>query len=348
MSERRFPAPAQRPGAPKIDKDSAPARQERAPDTNTPPKQGRAAYGKPREPWKTKTTRPAKSSGAGYGPKSAPPVAETDARQNEEDDKTLQPGLKPVLELLERDPSKVDTVFVLKGRRDKDTDAILDLCRAASVRFNLVDSAFLDRLWPGRHQGVLARLLTTGFSDLATVLEKARSAPLPLVLALDQVQDPGNAGTLARTLYAFGGGGLVVPRHNGVYLGAAAAKASAGALEQLAVSKVTNLGQALDTAEEAGFTIYGAASLPKEGAEGQEKLRSLFVDAFSFKPELPAVLVLGGEEGGLRPTIAKRCAALLHIPLVREFDSLNVAQAGAVIMACFAASQGKQTLGGRK
>lgn len=343
MSERRFPAPAPRPGAPKAGPDSAPARQDSA-TVNTPAKPGRAQYGKAREPWKPKPARPAKNAGAGYGPQNSLQRPETDSRREEEDDKTLQPGLKPVLELLERDPSKVDTVFVLKGRRDRDTDAILDLCRSASVRFSLVDSAFLDRLWPGRHQGVLARLLTTGFSDLATVLEQTRNAPLPLVLALDQVQDPGNAGTLARTLYAFGGGGLIVPRHNGVYLGAAAAKASAGALEQLAVSKVTNLGQALDAAEEAGFAIYGAASLPKEGAEGQDKLRNLFVDAFNFKPELPAVLVLGGEEGGLRPTIAKRCTALLHIPLAREFDSLNVAQAGAVILACFAASQSKSSL----
>ena len=36
-------------------------------------------------------------------------------------------------------------------------------------------------------------------------LQAAAEAPLPLVVALDQVQDPGNVGTLCRTLYALGG-----------------------------------------------------------------------------------------------------------------------------------------------
>ncbi len=347
MSQRRFPAPAPRPGAAEPDAASAPARSDRN-DRNERPERGReqsrppqasrsphAPHSKGRANWKAK---PAPKSG--YGPQSAPSHPGTEENNAAEEDKALQVGIKPVLELLQRDPSKVDAVFVLKGRRGKDTDAILDICRGSSVRFSLVDAAFLDRLWPGRHQGVVARLLSTGFTDLEDVLEQALDAPLPLILALDQVQDPGNAGTLARTVYALGGGGLLIPRHNGVYLGGAAAKASAGALEQLPVSKVANLGQALDAAKKAGFTLYGAASLPKAPAE-KDPDGPVYENIFTFTPQLPAVLVLGSEEGGLRPTIARRCDALLHIPLARDFDSLNVAQAGAVILARFAATRGQ-------
>ena len=53
--------------------------------------------------------------------------------------------------------------------------------------------------------------------------------------------------------------------------------------------------------------------------------------------QLPAVLVLGNEDKGLRPGVAKRCARMLRIPLARQFDSLNVAQAGAMLMALAAA-----------
>jgi 23S rRNA (guanosine2251-2'-O)-methyltransferase len=254
-------------------------------------------------------------------------------REAEEEQRTLQPGLKPVLELLETDPSRLDAVFLRKGRKGAATDRILDLCRSAGVRFSLVDDAFLARLWPGNHQGVIARLYAAGFTDLETALEAAAASPLPLLLAFDQVQDPGNAGAMARTLYALGGAGLIVPRHNGVYLGAAAAKAGAGALEHLAVVKAANLGQALDAAAKAGFAVYGASSSPVDGVG--------MLDAFAFRPDFPAVLALGGEESGLRPTIARRCRALLRIPLARAFDSLNVAQAGAILMAGFAAARGK-------
>ena len=246
----------------------------------------------------------------------------------------VQPGVRPVIELLLQHPEKIDTVFLRKGRKNKDTDRVIDLCRKDGVRFSLVNDAFLDRLWRGRHQGIIARLFETGFMNLTDLFAAALNEPLPLILALDQVQDPGNAGSLARTLYALGGAGILVPRHNGVYLGAAAAKVSAGALGRLAVSKVANLARALEAALDAGFTVYGADAA-KAGIDDNGPAPE---SAFSFIPRLPAVLVMGNEEGGLRPVIRKRCSKLLAVPFAREFDSLNVAQAGAIIISAFAAA----------
>lgn len=233
-------------------------------------------------------------------------------------------GLKPVLELLESDPARVDAVLVRKGQRSRETDKILDCCRTAGVRFFLTDLAELNRLSPTGHQGVAARLFDAGFTAWEDLLTEAAIAPLPLIVALDQVQDPGNAGTLARTLYALGGGGLIVPKHNGAYLGAGARRAAAGALERLSVARVTNLSRALDQAAEAGWHIYGAACM------------SGSINALTQPLLLPAVLVLGNEERGPRPQVLKRCQTILAIPMVRPFDSLNVAQAGGILISCFA------------
>ena len=238
-------------------------------------------------------------------------------------DAPILPGVKPVAELLEREPGRVDTVFLRKGRHGKEADDILDLCRRHNVRFQLTDAAALDKLWQGQHQGVVARLFEAGFVDADDLLATAPSAPLPLIVALDQVQDPGNAGTLARTLYALGGAGLMVTKHNGAYLGAGARRAAAGALERLPVAKVTNLSRALDAAEEAGFHIYGAATSEHS------------VNALTTTLVTPAVLVLGNEDHGLRLQVQKRCQTLLHIPMARDFDSLNVAQAGAILISRF-------------
>lgn len=242
----------------------------------------------------------------------------------EEKEAPVLPGLKPVLELLECDPQRVDMVLIKKGLRTRETERLLDLCRTASVRFSLVEARALDRLCPRAHQGVIARLLDTGFTDFRTLLELAPSAPLPVLLALDQVQDPGNVGTLARTLYALGGAGMILPQHNSAYLGGAARRSAAGALERLPVARVANLARALDEAEEAGLTICGTAL----GADSR--------DAFTARIPLPAVLVLGNEGKGVRPGVLKRCGLRLHIPMARAFDSLNVAQAGAVLLGLLA------------
>lgn len=240
------------------------------------------------------------------------------ARPESADD--LLPGRKPVRERLEHDPETVDDVLLRQGLRGPDADAIVAAATAAGVRYRFVPAADLDRLFPGNHQGVLARLAATKLAELDDVLRAAREAPLPVALALDRVQDPGNVGTLARTLYALGGGGLIVPRHEGARLGAGAAKASAGTLSRLPVAKVANLSRALEAAEAAGFTVIGTAA----DAEAE--------NVFTATPDFPVILVLGNEDEGIRPGVLKRCRVRYHIPQARPLDSLNVAQAGAIML----------------
>lgn len=249
-------------------------------------------------------------------------------------DAPLLPGVKPVMELLESSPERVDAVFLRKGRHGKEMERIADLCRAAGIRFSLLEQSVFSRLYSGSSQGVVARLFEAGYVELEDMLAGIMDAPVPLLLAFDQIQDTGNAGTLARTLYALGGAGIITTKHNGAYLGSAAARASAGALEKLPVCKVANLGQALDKVRKQGIAVYGAVgknASPDAADAGKE-----YLDVFAFTPLLPAVLVLGNEESGMRQGMEKRCDYFLDIPMMRDFDSLNVAQAGAIIIAAFA------------
>ena len=241
----------------------------------------------------------------------------------------ILPGLKPVLELLQEDPKRVDTVFIKKGMRTPESIRMLDLCRLASVRFKLLENKELDHIYAGRHQGVLARLHGIRCTDFDSLLAQSSAAPLPLLLALDQVQDTGNIGTLARSLYALGGAGLLLPRHNSASPGPGALRASAGALHNLPVSIVPNLGRALQQAAQQGFAIYGASC-------AENSLNALSDLNGGLELHLPALLVLGNEDKGIRPGVAKHCDTLLHIPMLRGFDSLNVAQAGAMLLVCFA------------
>jgi len=81
-----------------------------------------------------------------------------------------------------------------------------------------------------------------------------------------------------------------------------------------------NLSQELTRCSEAGFTVYKAEA----GPDGH----NIFKVTFRF----PLVLVLGGEEKGVRPLVAKHCDQSVFIPMPGGFDSLNVAQAGAITL----------------
>jgi 23S rRNA (guanosine2251-2'-O)-methyltransferase len=243
-------------------------------------------------------------------------------------DDNLVPGRKPVLELVQNSRDTVDMVFVQEGARGKDIGAIIDACRDGGVRFRKVPRGDMARMFDGNHQGVLARTSAASYTELEDLLDAALDAPLPLLLALDQVQDPGNVGAMARTLYALGGAGLIVPKDRTAYLGGAAVKASAGALTRLPVARVVNLSRALDACDERGWPIYGSMVDPVG--------KNMYAQALST----PAVLVMGNEEKGIRPGVAKRCSEKLTIPLRRPFDSFNVAQAAAIIMGEFSRQHG--------
>ncbi|MDR3320245.1 MAG: RNA methyltransferase [Desulfovibrio sp.] len=260
-------------------------------------------------------------------------------------DKTpVLPGVKPVLELLSRDPGRIDLVYCKKGLRSHEALEAQKLCRQNGLRFTLVEQAVLDHMCRDArrgktavaHQGLVARLTPSAYCRLDEMLSSVTDAPLPLALALDQVQDPGNVGSLARTLYALGGAGIILPLHNSAHLGPAAHKAAAGALEHMPLARVANLGHALDKAEERGFVIYGTGC-------GEKSVGQFTRNAFAEHLRLPAVLAFGNEQKGLRPGVAKRCTCLLHIPTARDFDSFNVAQAGAILLGLAAARHANRT-----
>lgn len=251
---------------------------------------------------------------------------EITAQKNKKNSQRVLPGLKPVLELLRSDPAKIDHLYLRKSKNSKETAQILSLCREFSVRYTLVTDEVLARLCDtAQHQGVAVRLREVSCIPYETLLETAFDAPLPLIIALDQVLDPGNVGTLVRTMYAMGAAGLAVPKHNSAFLGAGASRSAAGSLEKLPIAEVVNLARAVELAAKSGYTAYYADMHGKNALtlSAQESLR------------FPAILVLGSEEKGVRQGVQKQCSEALSVPFLRDFDSLNVAQAGAILLSAF-------------
>lgn len=79
-----------------------------------------------------------------------------------------------------------------------------------------------------------------------------------LVVVLDQIQDPRNLGAICRSAEAAGATGVVIPDRRAASVTAAAAKASAGAVEHLKIARVRNISDWIIEAKDAGFWIWGA------------------------------------------------------------------------------------------
>jgi 23S rRNA (guanosine2251-2'-O)-methyltransferase len=167
------------------------------------------------------------------------------------------------------------------------------------------------------HQGAVLACSPLPLADEAAALALPVSAR-PVLVVLDQVEDPQNLGAVVRNAAAFGAAGLVIPRHHAAPLSPAASKASAGELETFPVFEATNLARFLDACKERGYWVAGTV------VSGGDPLSG-------FRRDTPVVLVLGNEGRGLRPLVERHCDFRLTIP-TREGTSLNVSAASAIAL----------------
>jgi 23S rRNA (guanosine2251-2'-O)-methyltransferase len=164
------------------------------------------------------------------------------------------------------------------------------------------------------HQGVCGEVDPYRYTDQATLL----AADDALVVALDEVQDPRNLGAVCRVAECVGAAGVVIPERRSAEVTPVVCKASAGAVEHLAIARVRNLADYLAAAKEAGAWVYGAAAggIPYDQPDYRGR----------------AVVVFGSEGKGIRPRVQAACDELIALPLHGRLDSLNVSSAASAVL----------------
>ena len=255
-------------------------------------------------------------------------------------------GRNPVREALERGDGRVEKVLLQKGTHGSAIDAIRNAARAANVPVQYVPQPKVDRLAPQTaHQGVVAVVAPVAYADLDEML--SRIAPTlddvrarkPVLVVLDEVEDPRNYGAILRSALGAGVDGVVVPERRAAPLSAVAVKASAGAALQLPIARAGNLAEALHALKERGYWVVGleggeagrgGAGPDAERGGGPER-----TTVWDYDWDRAVAVVVGNEGRGLRPGVRAVCDVLAEIPLRGPAESLNVSVAAGV--ALFAA-----------
>ncbi|GAB7027508.1 23S rRNA (guanosine(2251)-2'-O)-methyltransferase RlmB [Geotalea toluenoxydans] len=228
-------------------------------------------------------------------------------------------GLNSVMEAL-RGKRRAFELFVASGSSDRRLEKLLDLAEEKRVPVRHRDKRDISRLCgTDHHQGVALRAERFAYVQLADILESETARSNGLLLVLDGVQDPHNLGALIRSAACAGAQGVIIPKDRAVGVTAAVEKASAGAIETIAVAEVTNIAQTLDELKAAGFWIYGA--------DGESP-----ISIFEQKLTGAVALVIGSEGEGIRPLVKKRCDILVSIPLKGGVNSLNASVAGGIML----------------
>ena len=141
-----------------------------------------------------------------------------------------------------------------------------------------------------------------------------------LILVADHITDEGNLGAIIRSAVFFEVSGLIIPKDRSAGITETVKKRSSGAYMNLPVSRIVNIGRALDALNQNGFWIIGT----------DEKAQESIYD-FDWNRDI--ALILGSEGRGLSQTARKRCHQMVKIPSFSSLSTLNVSVAGGVILS---------------
>ena len=248
------------------------------------------------------------------------PVSDSTSNTDEPKEIDLTYGRHAVLAALKSDRA-INRIWV--------TDTILahgqfyPLIKEAKAEGTIIDEVDSRRLsnltQGGNHQGIVAQVAPYVYWDLPALIERAKAIQDPVIVIADGIEDPHNLGAIVRTAEALGVQGIVIPKRRAVGITSSVMKVAAGALENMAISRVTNLNQAITKLKEAGFWIYGTT------ADTDNLLHKT-----NFSGSVG--LVIGSEGKGLSQLTEKNCDQLVAIPLVGATPSLNASVAAAIAL----------------
>lgn len=247
--------------------------------------------------------------------------AGNELHESEEASPDLIYGRHPLVAALESD-RQLNRIWVTpRLRYDPRFHTLLQKAKSNGAVIDEVDNRRLDQLTHGAtHQGIVAQVAPYEYMELGDLIAQAQAATeQPVFVAVDGITDPHNLGAIIRTAEALGAQGVVIPQRRSVGVTSTVMKVAAGALENLPIARVVNLGRALEELKAAGFWIYGT-----DAEAGQS------INTVTFHKA--AVLVVGSEGDGLNMLTQRSCDVLVSIPLRGKTASLNASVAAGMAL----------------
>lgn len=237
-------------------------------------------------------------------------------------------GRNPVAELL-KSGREIEKIYVQRGEREGSITKIVGVARERGIIVDETDKRRLDELSQGAvHQGVAAIASQIEYVDIKRIVDiAAERGEKPLVIVCDGIEDPHNLGAIIRCADGAGAHGVIIGKRRCAPMNQTVIKASAGAVEYMAVAKVANISSAIEELKALGVWTFAAE------ADGEDCRKADF--------NCPCAIVLGGEGEGVSRLVREKCDYTVSIPMRGGVNSLNVSTAAAVLLYEAANKQGK-------
>ncbi|MGN1315105.1 MAG: TrmH family RNA methyltransferase [Lachnospiraceae bacterium] len=216
---------------------------------------------------------------------------------------------------MEADPGRIREVwlshsFFLKLKEKEDIREKLALCRVEV----LADSLFERVSDTGTPQGILCVIRQYHY-DLDELLKREK----PLLLLLEDIQDPGNLGTMLRTAEGAGADGVIMSKGTVDIYNPKTIRSTMGSVYRVPFFYTESLPEIVHRLHQKRITVY-AAHLRGERAYYQEDFSS------------GCAFLIGNEAKGLKEETARAAGNYMKIPMRGRVESLNAATATSILL----------------
>ena len=237
------------------------------------------------------------------------------------EDTTIIYGKNAIIEALENGEREFNRILISNNARaDAKIEKIKKLALQNGIVFQFVAKEKLNSIEPeGRHQGVIAQIAPVKYIDLDEFIEKHRGEQSSIVL-LDGVEDSHNVGAIIRSCVCAGIKGVIIPSRRGVLINSTVEKTSAGATSHISIIKVNSPVSAVQKLKENDYWVIAS--------DHHAEHNHYEIDY----TDMNFVLIMGAEHAGISKSLLKLADYRLKIPMLTNFNSLNVSNATAIIL----------------
>jgi len=228
-------------------------------------------------------------------------------------------GKQPVFEMLKSD-HLANKIVIAREMEKKDAERIQNLAVKKNITIIYDRKANLQKIsGPVLHQGVVALMNEFIYISEKQLFDEIKSTESPIILILDQIQDPHNLGAIIRTAEIAGITAIILPEKSSSSVTPTVVKTSAGAVFHCLLHRTSDLPGTMEKLQKEGMNLIAMVPYRQE-------------TIYDTDLKGPLVLVVGSEGKGVRKNIQRLCNKVVSIPGRGKVDSLNVSVSTAVVV----------------
>lgn len=228
-------------------------------------------------------------------------------------------GKNSVMEALLSNEREINKILISKNiHSDSKLNKIKELAKSRGVVFQFVAKEKFLPYGEFNHQGIIAQISPVKYEDLDEFLEKPHKESSLVIL--DGIEDSHNLGAIIRTCVCAGVSGIIIPSRRNVQVNAIVEKTSAGAINHIPIIKVNSLVSAVQALKNSDWWVVAT------DASAKDNYYDVNYNDMNF------AIIMGAEHAGVSKSLLKLADFTVKIPMLKDFNSLNVSNALAAII----------------